>query len=85
MDGGSCPTVNIANTLTQKELLHELTNDCRYDKMVRPPGEINASDPIHVVCRANIYTIKSNMAKTLVIFQDFYYVFKYFIIEIIIG
>ncbi|KAK0077460.1 hypothetical protein PV326_010037, partial [Microctonus aethiopoides] len=65
MDGGSCPTVNIANTLTQKELLHELTNDCRYDKMVRPPGEINASDPIHVVCRANIYTIKSNMAKTL--------------------
>ncbi|CAG5101188.1 Similar to pHCl-2: pH-sensitive chloride channel 2 (Anopheles gambiae) [Cotesia congregata] len=33
--------------------------------MVRPPGEINASDPIHVACRANIYTIKSNMAKTL--------------------
>ncbi|XP_034948508.1 LOW QUALITY PROTEIN: kinesin-like protein KIF19 [Chelonus insularis] len=65
IDGGSCPMINPANILRQKELLQELTNDCRYDKMVRPPGEINASDPIRVACRANIYTIKSNMAKTL--------------------
>ncbi|XP_043281426.1 pH-sensitive chloride channel 2 isoform X2 [Venturia canescens] len=55
----------MASTLTQTELLQELTNDCRYDKMVRPPGEVNASDPTIVVSRAYIYTIKSNMAKTL--------------------
>ncbi|XP_011308600.1 glycine receptor subunit alpha-2-like [Fopius arisanus] len=64
-EDGTCPTFNSVSTLTQTELLQELTNHCRYDKMVRPPGEINASDPIHVVCRANVYTIKSNMAKTL--------------------
>lgn len=64
---GSCPAISMASTLTQTELLQELTNDCRYDKMVRPPGEFNASDPTIVVSRAYIYTIKSNMAKTLVI------------------
>ncbi|KAG8042167.1 hypothetical protein G9C98_000158 [Cotesia typhae] len=65
VESNSCHPITTENTLTQTELLKELTNDCRYDKMVRPPGEINASDPIHVACRANIYTIKSNMAKTL--------------------
>lgn len=52
--------------MTQTELLQELTNNCRYDKMTRPPGEINSTDPINVYARAYIYTIRSNMAKTLV-------------------
>lgn len=52
--------------MTQTELLQELTNNCRYDKMTRPPGEINSTDPINVYTRAYIYTIRSNMAKTLV-------------------
>ncbi|KAF3426746.1 hypothetical protein E2986_00909 [Frieseomelitta varia] len=57
--------LNINNSMTQTELLQELTNNCRYDKMIRPPGETNSTDPIHVYTRAYIYTIKSNMAKTL--------------------
>lgn len=52
--------------MTQTELLQELVNECRYDKMIRPPGLINATDPIKVYTKASIYTIKSNMAKTLV-------------------
>lgn len=52
--------------MTQTELLQELANECRYDKMVRPPGVMNVTDPIKVYTRAFIYTIKSNMAKTLV-------------------
>ncbi|XP_008209307.1 cys-loop ligand-gated ion channel subunit isoform X1 [Nasonia vitripennis] len=51
--------------MTQTELLQELTNECRYDKMVRPPGELNDREPVKVWARAYIYTIKSNMAKTL--------------------
>ncbi|XP_046428717.1 pH-sensitive chloride channel 2 isoform X1 [Neodiprion pinetum] len=62
---GSCPALNGASSFTQTELLIELTNDCRYDKMVRPPGEKNDTDPIIVASRAYIYTIQSNMAKTL--------------------
>lgn len=53
--------------MTQTELLQELANECRYDKMVRPPGVTNATDPIRIYTKAFIYTIKSNMAKTLVI------------------
>lgn len=52
--------------MTQTELLQEMANECRYDKMVRPPGVINATDPIKIYTKAFIYTIKSNMAKTLV-------------------
>jgi len=52
--------------MTQTELLQELANECRYDKMVRPPGVINETDPIRIYTRGFIYTIKSNMAKTLV-------------------
>lgn len=63
---GSCSALNSVSSLTQTELLQELTNECRYDKMVRPPGENNASDPIVVASRAYIYAIQSNMAKTLV-------------------
>ena len=54
-------------TISQTELLQELTADCRYDKLARPPGETIPTDPVKVMCRAYIYTIKSNMAKTLVI------------------
>ncbi|XP_066588921.1 pH-sensitive chloride channel 2 [Prorops nasuta] len=61
---GSCPAIS-SGTLTQTELLQELTNDCRYDKMARPPGEINVTDPIKVYTRTYIYTIKSNVEKTL--------------------
>ncbi|XP_006563760.1 glycine receptor subunit alpha-2 isoform X3 [Apis mellifera] len=57
------------SSMTQTELLQELTNDCRYDKMTRPPGEINSINPINVYTKAYIYTIKSNMAKTLVQFD----------------
>ncbi|XP_024940831.1 glycine receptor subunit alphaZ1 isoform X3 [Cephus cinctus] len=57
--------MSVSSTMTQTELLQELTNECRYDKMVRPPGEVNASDPVKVLSRAYIYTIKSNMARTL--------------------
>lgn len=63
---GSCPMLSSNNSMTQTELLQELTNDCRYDKMARPLGEDNVTDPIKVYTRAYIYTIKSNMAKTLV-------------------
>ncbi|XP_015428712.1 PREDICTED: glycine receptor subunit alpha-2-like [Dufourea novaeangliae] len=62
---GSCPTLSSDVSMTQKELLQELTNECRYDKMDRPSGEANATDPIKVYIRAYIYTINSNMAKTL--------------------
>ncbi|CAK9822021.1 pH-sensitive chloride channel 2 [Anthophora retusa] len=62
---GSCPMLSNSSSMTQTELLQELTNDCRYDKMIRPPGEINSTNPIAVYTRAYIYTIKSNMAKTL--------------------
>ncbi|EZA55080.1 Transducin beta-like protein [Ooceraea biroi] len=60
---GNCPS--FSSSMTQTELLQELANECRYDKMVRPPGVINATDPIRIYTRAFIYTIKSNMAKTL--------------------
>lgn len=56
-----------SSSMTQTEFLQELTNDCRYDKLTRPPGEMNSTDPVNVYTRAYIYTIKSNMAKTLVI------------------
>lgn len=59
----------MTTTITQTDLLQELTSDCRYDKLERPPGEISRTDPVKVLCRAYIYTIKSNMAKTLVIGQ----------------
>lgn len=58
--------LNSSSSMTQTELLQELTNDCRYDKMARPSGEINTTDPVKVYTRAYIYTIKSNMVKTLV-------------------
>lgn len=61
----TCKALNITPTITQTDLLQELTKDCRYDKMQRPPGEISPNDPVKVSCRAYIYTIKSNMAKTL--------------------
>ncbi|XP_012169554.1 pH-sensitive chloride channel 2-like isoform X1 [Bombus affinis] len=61
----SCPILSSSSSMTQTELLQELTNNCRYDKMTRPPGEINSTDPINVYARAYIYTIRSNMAKTL--------------------
>ncbi|XP_014206145.1 glycine receptor subunit alpha-2-like isoform X1 [Copidosoma floridanum] len=51
--------------MTQMELLQGLTSECRYDKMVRPPGLADQRDPVKVWSRAYIYTIKSNMAKTL--------------------
>ncbi|XP_011635496.1 glycine receptor subunit alpha-2-like isoform X2 [Pogonomyrmex barbatus] len=60
---GNCPS--FGSSMTQTELLQELANECRYDKMVRPPGVINETDPIRIYTRAFIYTIKSNMAKTL--------------------
>ncbi|XP_011874287.1 PREDICTED: glycine receptor subunit alpha-3-like isoform X5 [Vollenhovia emeryi] len=60
---GNCPS--FGSSMTQTELLQELANECRYDKMVRPPGVINETDPIRIYTRASIYTIKSNMAKTL--------------------
>ncbi|XP_039306906.1 pH-sensitive chloride channel 2 isoform X3 [Solenopsis invicta] len=60
---GNCPS--FGTSMTQTELLQELANECRYDKMVRPPGVINETDPIRIYTRAFIYTIKSNMAKTL--------------------
>lgn len=62
----NCPMLSNSSSMTQTELLQELTNDCRYDKMTRPPGEINSINPINVYTKAYIYTIKSNMAKTLV-------------------
>ncbi|XP_076764753.1 LOW QUALITY PROTEIN: pH-sensitive chloride channel 2-like [Xylocopa sonorina] len=61
----SCPKLSGRGTITQTELLQELTNDCRYDKLTRPPGELNSTDPINIYTSAYIYTIKSNMAKTL--------------------
>nr|XP_033329433.1 glycine receptor subunit alpha-2-like isoform X2 [Megalopta genalis] len=61
----SCPKLSNDHSMTQMELIQELTNTCRYDKMARPRGEINATDPVKVYVRAYIYTIKSNMAKTL--------------------
>lgn len=64
---GTCPALTNAGALTQTELLIELTNECRYDKMVRPPGEKNDTEPILVAARAYVYTIQSNTAKTLVI------------------
>ncbi|XP_011139596.1 gamma-aminobutyric acid receptor subunit beta-1 isoform X2 [Harpegnathos saltator] len=60
---GNCPS--FGSSMTQTELLQELANECRYDKMVRPPGVMNATDPIKIYTKAFIYTIKSNMAKTL--------------------
>nr|XP_012220553.1 PREDICTED: kinesin-like protein KIF19 [Linepithema humile] len=60
---GNCPS--FSSSMTQTELLQELANECRYDKMVRPPGVENAIDPIRIYTKAFIYTIKSNMAKTL--------------------
>ncbi|KAL6422586.1 hypothetical protein ACFW04_010671 [Cataglyphis niger] len=60
---GNCPS--FSSSMTQTELLQELANECRYDKMVRPPGVINATDPIRIYTKAFVYTIKSNMAKTL--------------------
>ncbi|XP_036144246.1 pH-sensitive chloride channel 2 isoform X1 [Monomorium pharaonis] len=60
---GDCPS--FGTSMTQTELLQELANECRYDKMVRPPGVINETNPIRIYTRAFIYTIKSNMAKTL--------------------
>ncbi|XP_072748002.1 pH-sensitive chloride channel 2 isoform X1 [Anoplolepis gracilipes] len=63
VQSGNCPA--FSSSMTQTELLQELANECRYDKMVRPPGVINATDPIRVYTKAFIYTIKSNMAKTL--------------------
>lgn len=65
---GSCPALSNSSSMTQTELLQELTNDCRYDKMARPSGESNITNPITVYTRAYIYTIKSNMVKTLVIY-----------------
>jgi len=61
---GNCPS--FGSSMTQTELLQELANECRYDKMVRPPGVINETDPIRIYTKAFIYTIRSNMAKTLV-------------------
>ncbi|XP_018044225.1 PREDICTED: glycine receptor subunit alpha-3-like [Atta colombica] len=60
---GNCPS--FGSSMTQTELLQELTNECRYDKIVRPPGVINETDPIRIYTKAFIYTITSNMAKTL--------------------
>ncbi|KAL7294395.1 hypothetical protein TKK_0012400 [Trichogramma kaykai] len=60
-----CRNLSAIESMTQTELIQELTNECRYDKMIRPPGEINVNDPVKVWARAYIYTIKSNMAKTL--------------------
>ncbi|EGI70447.1 Glycine receptor subunit alpha-3 [Acromyrmex echinatior] len=60
---GNCPS--FGSSMTQTELLQELANECRYDKMVRPPGVINETDPIRIYTKAFIYTIRSNMAKTL--------------------
>ncbi|XP_058804984.1 pH-sensitive chloride channel 2-like isoform X2 [Phymastichus coffea] len=57
--------MSVIGPLTQTELLQQLTSECRYDKMVRPPGEQDERDPIKVYVRAYIYSIKSNMAKTL--------------------
>ncbi|XP_012283682.1 glycine receptor subunit alpha-2 [Orussus abietinus] len=65
LPAAACPPINVYRTTTQTELLQELTSDCRYDKMVRPPGALNASDPVQVLSAAYIYTIKSNMVKTL--------------------
>ena len=61
--------MNVSVVITQMELLQELTNECRYDKMDRPPGEFAVDDPVKVWARAYIYTIRSNMAKTLVNFK----------------
>ncbi|XP_011503743.1 PREDICTED: glycine receptor subunit alpha-2-like [Ceratosolen solmsi marchali] len=61
----SCQNKSIVGPLTQLELLQELTKECRYDKMVRPMGELSERNPVRVWSRAYIYTIKSNMAKTL--------------------
>ncbi|XP_061942123.1 pH-sensitive chloride channel 2 isoform X4 [Apis cerana] len=61
----NCPMLSNSSSMAQTELLQELTNDCRYNKMTRPPGEINSTNPINVYTKAYIYTIKSNMAKTL--------------------
>ncbi|XP_078039944.1 pH-sensitive chloride channel 2 isoform X1 [Augochlora pura] len=61
----SCPKLSNDHSMTQTELIQELTNTCRYDKMARPLGETNATEPVKVYVRAYIYTIKSNMAKTL--------------------
>lgn len=58
--------MKIAGSVTQTELLQELTHDCRYDKMARPPGQNYSSDPIKVYTRVYIYILRSNMAKTLV-------------------
>lgn len=63
--------MSVIGSLTQTELLQKLTDECRYDKMVRPPGELNKQDPAKVFARAYIYSIKSNMAKTLVIIVQF--------------
>lgn len=60
--------LNNSISMTQTELLQVLTDDCRYDKMMRPPGEVNTTDPINVYTSAYIYTIKSNMVKTLVVY-----------------
>ncbi|XP_061942122.1 pH-sensitive chloride channel 2 isoform X3 [Apis cerana] len=65
----NCPMLSNSSSMAQTELLQELTNDCRYNKMTRPPGEINSTNPINVYTKAYIYTIKSNMAKTLVQFD----------------
>lgn len=62
---GTCPALKTGGSVTQTELLQELTHDCRYDKMARPPGQVNATDPIKVYTRVYIYILKSNMAKTL--------------------
>ncbi|XP_026670438.1 glycine receptor subunit alphaZ1-like isoform X3 [Ceratina calcarata] len=61
----SCPTLNSTSSITQTELLQKLTLECRYDKLARPLGAINATGPITVYTSAYIYTITSNMAKTL--------------------
>ncbi|XP_076246745.1 pH-sensitive chloride channel 2 isoform X2 [Calliopsis andreniformis] len=74
----SCPTLTNTRSITQTELLQELTNTCRYDKMLRPRGENNTIDPTKVYTKAYIYTIKSNMVKTLQFDIHMMLQFRYF-------
>ncbi|KOX68996.1 Transducin beta-like protein 3 [Melipona quadrifasciata] len=64
-------TINKLKPMHKEELLkcaitwNVNSKNCQVAQMIRPPGESNSTDPIHVYTKAYIYTIKSNMAKTL--------------------
>lgn len=52
---GDCPTLELADNLSQSQLLERLTHSCRYDRLERPKGKFMAFAALDEVSVSYLY------------------------------